>query len=233
MWLHGFTQTRHSAQRFRTILAGRHELMTLDLPGHGENASVQTNLAATADLIAESVPAEKFHLAGYSLGARVALHLAIRHPSRLGRLVLIGASRGIQDETERERRIESDRAWASVLRNEGIEIFLTKWLAQPLFSTLTSSVEELASRSRNADALARSLELVGAGTQEWLEPHLSSLSVPTLALAGALDHKFGREAHAIATGVGDGRAVLIDGAGHAAHVEQPDASAALVCQFLD
>ncbi len=39
VWLHGFTQTKESAHQFRSILAGTNELLTLDLPGHGENAA--------------------------------------------------------------------------------------------------------------------------------------------------------------------------------------------------
>ena len=50
VWLHGFTQTKDSAHEFLSILAGTYELLTIDLPGHGDNASVTASLDQTADL---------------------------------------------------------------------------------------------------------------------------------------------------------------------------------------
>lgn len=97
MWLHGFTQTKDSAHRFRSILAGTNELLTLDLPGHGENAAIQASLEETAVLLANVLPEEPFALGGYSFGARVALHFTLHFPSRVHALVLLGATRGIED----------------------------------------------------------------------------------------------------------------------------------------
>src|SRR5208282_6504575 len=83
VWLHGFTQSKNSAHEFLSILAGTHELLTIDLPGHGENASVAASLDETADLLVEVLPSEPFMLGGYSFGGRVALHVARRYPERL------------------------------------------------------------------------------------------------------------------------------------------------------
>jgi pimeloyl-ACP methyl ester carboxylesterase len=77
VWLHGFTQTKDSAHQFRSILAGTNEVMTIDLPGHGENAAILATLEETADLLADVLPHDPFTLGGYSFGARVALHFAL------------------------------------------------------------------------------------------------------------------------------------------------------------
>jgi 2-succinyl-6-hydroxy-2,4-cyclohexadiene-1-carboxylate synthase len=231
VWLHGFTQTKDSAHQFRSILAGTSELLTLDLPGHGENASLRASLPETADLLADVLPEEPFILGGYSFGARVALHFALRHGERLRGLVVLGATRGIQDETERGVRRKRDDDLADRIESIGTDAFLDEWLSQPMFSSLPDDPLERASRSRDAHGLANSLRSAGTGTQAWLAPELTSLAVPTLALAGRNDEKFSREAVAIARGVEVGRSDFVDSASHAAHLEQPERSAALVASF--
>ena len=232
LWLHGFTQTSDSAHRFRSILSGQHELLTLDLPGHGQNAQVVANLNETADLIVEAIPEATFALSGYSYGARVALHVALRHPERVERLIVLGASRGFIEPSLRAARRQLDERWAQLLEREGTERFLDAWLAQPLFATLNANDDERGARSVDAEGLASSLRHAGTGTQAWLGEQLSAITVPTLALAGALDTKFSLEAKAIAEGVSQGSYTLIDNAGHAAHLEQPDSTAAVVRLFL-
>ena len=231
VWLHGFTQTRDSAHQFRSILAGTNELLTLDLPGHGENAAIAASLDESADLLVEALPLEPFILGGYSFGARVALHFALRYPQRLKALVLLGASRGIFDQTEREQRRKSDEALATRIEAIGSDAFLDEWLAREMFRSLPKDPLERAARSTNAAGLASSLRHAGTGTQRWLVPELASLSVPTLAMAGALDEKFSLEATAIAKGVVNGDVELVADAHHAAHLEHPDSTALVVQRF--
>jgi 2-succinyl-6-hydroxy-2,4-cyclohexadiene-1-carboxylate synthase len=232
VWLHGFTQTKDSAHRFRSILAGTNEVLTLDLPGHGQNAAIVASLDGTADLLDEVVPLEEFALGGYSFGARVALHFALRNPARVTRLVLLGATRGIRDDAEREERRRSDDELADHVESIGAEAFLDEWLSREMFASLPNDPTERAARSRDAAGLANSLRHAGTGTQRWLAPELASLSMPTLTLAGSLDQKFSIEANAIADGVADGHTAFIDDAHHAAHLEQPAASAASVSSFI-
>lgn len=232
VWLHGFTQTKDSAHEFRTILAGTHEVLTIDLPGHGVNATTKASLDETAELLSEVLPDEPFALAGYSFGARVALHFALHHPKRLRHLVLLGATRGIEDATTRQARREHDEALAARIEHIGCEKFLVEWLSQPMFSTLPGDVRETAARSRDAEGLAWSLRLAGTGTQRWLGRELEDLGVSTLAMAGALDAKFAAEATAIAQTIPEGAVTLIAGAYHAAHLERSRQTAASLLQFI-
>jgi 2-succinyl-6-hydroxy-2,4-cyclohexadiene-1-carboxylate synthase len=231
VWLHGFTQTKDSAHQFRSILAGTADLLTLDLPGHGENSPIRSSLTETADLLADALPEGPFVLGGYSYGARVALHFALTHPERLQGLILLGATRGIEDPLERRDRRQRDDDLADRIETIGTEAFLDEWLAQPIFATLPNDPRERASRSRDASGLADSLRSSGTGTQSWLAPELPTLSMPTLALAGSNDEKFSREAAAIADGVQQGQCASVADASHAAHLEQPELVAALVESF--
>ncbi len=226
VWLHGFTQTKHAAQEFRSILTERFEVLTIDLPGHGENAHIAANLSETADLLAEILPKEPFVLAGYSLGSRVALHFAIQHPERLCGLATLGATRGIKHVNERSARRTADNELATRLRAMGAEAFLHEWLAQPMFANLPP--ETFASRSHDTEGMARALELLGTGTQEWLGDQIGDIAVPYTALAGTLDTKFATEAAALAQAAQNGTCWLIENALHAAHLEKPDVAATLI-----
>ena len=231
VWLHGFTQTRDSAHQFRSILTGTYELLTLDLPGHGENARITASLAETADLLADALPDRPFVLGGYSLGARVALHFAFAHPARVRQVVLLGASRGIEDLDQRARRRRSDEALADRVEAVGTSIFLDEWLAQPMFASLPLDPLERRARSTDPHGLASSLRRSGTGTQEWLGARLATLDVPTFALAGEEDDKFLIEAAAIAEGVARGALGVVAGAHHATHLERPELTARAIEEF--
>lgn len=230
-WLHGFTQTRSSARQFRSILTGHHELLTVDLPGHGSAANLNGSLPEIALMVLDALPQEPIVLGGYSFGARVALHVALADPSRLRALVTLSASRGLPDAAQREERRRRDEALAAHLTDVGTEVFLSEWLSQPLFATLGPHAES-DTRSHDATGLARSLRSAGTGTQEWLGERLAQLDVATLAMAGELDTKFVAEARAIADTLPRGTFAAIAGAGHAAHLEQPEEVARLIESFL-
>ncbi len=228
VWLHGFTQTKDSAHEFLSILAGTHELLTIDLPGHGENANVSASLEQTADLLAEVLPREPFILGGYSFGGRVALHVAHRHPERLSHLVVLSATLGIRDEDQRRERRERDERLAEHLEEVGADAFLDEWLAQPMFASLPRDERERRSRSHDTHGLATSLRLAGTGTQHWLGDVLSVFDRPSLVLAGANDKKFVTEARRLQDALRDASCAFVADAGHAAHLERPGLVAELV-----
>src|SRR3954449_7209835 len=100
--LHGFTQTRQSWRRTANELQGRYRAITPDLPGHGQSALKTASFDACAGYI-RALEAQT--LLGYSMGGRIALYTALTVPG-IERLVLLGASPGIQDERERKERKE-------------------------------------------------------------------------------------------------------------------------------
>jgi 2-succinyl-6-hydroxy-2,4-cyclohexadiene-1-carboxylate synthase len=228
VWLHGFTQTKNSAHEFLSILAGTYELLTIDLPGHGDNASVEASLDETADLLADALPQEPFILGGYSFGGRVALHVAQRHSKRLSHLVLLSATLGIRDEHERHERRERDEQLASRIEEIGAEAFLGEWLAQPMFASIPLDDGERSLRSHDAHGLATSLRLAGTGTQQWLGESLKAFERPALVLAGTNDKKFVTEARRLQDTLAHAASAFIADAGHAAHLERPVLVAELV-----
>lgn len=70
-------------------------------------------------------------LAGYSMGGRIALYLALRFPNLFRKTVIISASPGLKTEEERQTRKESDERLALNIE-ENFESFLREWYSQPL-----------------------------------------------------------------------------------------------------
>src|SRR3954453_7109333 len=102
--LHGFTQTRQSWRRtVRALGAGRYRALVPDLPGHGQAAHRTPSFEACTAYVRALGP-ERFTLARYSMGGRIALHAALALRDRLERLVLVGASPGIAEGAERAAR---------------------------------------------------------------------------------------------------------------------------------
>lgn len=231
-WLHGFTQTGASAHRFRSILAGQRPVVGPDLPGHGSQRHHARTLEETADDIAATLPVDPVIVGGYSLGGRVALHLALRHPEKLRALILVGATRGLPTPNAREARRQRDETLARHIEDVGADAFIDEWLAQPMFARLpVDEAERRARQANDAAGLASSLRLSGTGTQRWLGEDIPSLPMPILAIAGAADDRFATEALALAHDAPRGEASLVPGAGHAAHLQQPALTAALVAAF--
>jgi 2-succinyl-6-hydroxy-2,4-cyclohexadiene-1-carboxylate synthase len=232
VWLHGFTQTSQSAYRFRTILAADREVVALDLPGHGANWSIDGNLDEVAQFVLSMLPPGRCDLAGYSFGARVGLHVALAEPTRFAHLVVLGATRGIEDDLARQERRERDDQLADHIDAIGAPAFVDEWLRQPMFAQLPDEPKERATRSlEHAEGLSNSLRHCGTGTQRFLGDALSQLDVPTLALAGAADERFAREAHLMASSMPRAVAMMVPGANHAAHLHQPQWCANLVRSF--
>ncbi len=230
---HGFTQTARSWGRFADLVGAGRELVRVDLPGHGGSADVRADLVESGALLSEvaSSGGVDFDLLGYSLGGRVALHAALAAGPGPRRLVLIGATGGIEDADLRQERRRRDEVLAAQVE-EDLEGFLARWVAGPMFAGLRDpGLEE---RRRNTPAgLASSLRLTGTGSQEPLWDRLGELRMPLLALAGADDVRFALAARRLADGAPAGISSLVPGAGHAAHLAQPELCAAIVRGFLD
>ncbi|HEV7759411.1 MAG TPA: alpha/beta fold hydrolase, partial [Acidimicrobiales bacterium] len=161
--LHGFTQTGRCWVPVDADLARDHEVVRIDAPGHGGSSAVRADLRETAALLAAAGGPAIY--VGYSMGARMALHVALEQPRVVQGLVLIGGTPGIVDDAERAERRERDRALAQRLRTEGVDAFLAFWLAQPLFAGLPPAGRFDDERRRNtAEGLASSLELAGTGS---------------------------------------------------------------------
>ena len=232
--LHGFTQTRQSWRRTAQALAPRYRALVPDLPGHGQAEHRTPSLDACAAYVRALAPTRTFTLAGYSMGGRIALHSAfVLGPSVVTRLVLVGASPGIADPAEREKRRAADEALAERIETLDIEEFAREWGAQPLFADQPPRVAAgaHADRLRNTPAgLAAALRGLGTGVMAPLWDRLPELTIPVTLIVGERDEKFRAIAARMAERLPNAQLVVIPGAGHAAQLEDPAAVAAAIHQ---
>jgi naphthoate synthase len=243
--LHGFTGSAETLRELADALAPSYRTISVDLLGHGNSDAPRDpsryalecsagDLARELDALGES----RAHVLGYSLGGRVGLGLATLRPQRVRSALLIGASAGLADPTERAARVAADEALARELERDGLEPFVTRWMAQPLFASqarLGPEARERAHAQRllnRPQGLAASLRGLGTGAQPPLHARLAQLDVPLLFVAGAEDAKFARIAAELAATAKRGRAALVPGAGHAVQLENLHALVSLARDFF-
>jgi 2-succinyl-6-hydroxy-2,4-cyclohexadiene-1-carboxylate synthase len=230
--VHGFTQTARCWAPFDERFDRSFTVVRVDAPGHGRSSTVAADIEMGAALLGDT--AGRASYLGYSMGGRLVLRLAIDRPDLVERLVLIGATAGIEDPALRQARRADDEALAHHLEEVGVDSFLDEWLAQPLFATLPTAAAHVDERRRNTTAgLATSLRLAGTGAQTPLWDRLRELRMPVLLLTGGIDQKFTTVASEMAERIGANTTVrTVPGAGHAVHLERPVEAAALVNEWL-
>jgi 2-succinyl-6-hydroxy-2,4-cyclohexadiene-1-carboxylate synthase len=229
--LHGFTHTGASWDQVVAALGERYRPLAPDLRGHGTAAAVRpvSLTAVVGDLSA--VSAARFELAGYSMGGRLALHVALALPERVRRLVLIGASPGIADDAARAERRAADERLADEVDQMTITAFAKRWAQTPVLAgqpaPVLAAVE--ADRLRNTPAgLAAALRGLGTGALPSLWERLAELSMPVDLVVGERDAKFRDIAAQMAAAVPRARVHVVPGAGHAVHLEAPAAVAEVI-----
>jgi 2-succinyl-6-hydroxy-2,4-cyclohexadiene-1-carboxylate synthase len=230
--VHGFTQTGRCWGPEASDLATDHEVIRVDAPGHGRSADVLAGLRTGGRLIADQGGRATY--LGYSMGARFCLHIALSNPELVSGLVLVGGTAGIEDPAERAARRQQDLSTAARIRAEGLEGFLDGWLRQPLFADLSPAQSFRTERLTNTvDGLVSSLEQAGTGAQDPSWDKLARLEMPVLVVVGARDAKFTALGRRMVAAIGANATFApVPDAGHAAHLEQPDAFLAVVRPWL-
>ena len=229
--LHGFTHTGASWEPVVGALAKSYRAIAPDLRGHGE-ASERRPVDLTAVLAdLPAVAGGLFLLTGYSMGGRLALHLALAHPERVERLVLVGASPGIADERERAARRKADEQLADEIERSSIEDFARRWARSPVLAGLPAAVAEGVHRDRlrnTPEGLARALRGLGTGALAPVGERLGELTMPVALVVGERDHKFSAIAVQMASAIPQAEVIVVPGVGHAVHLEDPGRVAEII-----
>jgi 2-succinyl-6-hydroxy-2,4-cyclohexadiene-1-carboxylate synthase len=227
--LHGFGGTHRMWDGVAERLdAERYSPLALDLPGHGEAAEAgrPITFALCVEHVLARAPA-RFTLGGYSLGGRVALHVALAAPQRVARLVLIASSAGIDDHAERAERRRADAELAAQLERGRFEEFIERWGRQQLFADDPPDVRRLAQadqRRNRPTALAAALRGIGAAEMDPLWRRLAELEMPATVVVGDRDARFQVLGRRLVALLGDAELVLVAG-GHRLALENPAAVA--------
>jgi pimeloyl-ACP methyl ester carboxylesterase len=241
VFLHGiFGQGRNWTQ-IGKALTDRHRVTLVDLPHHGRSPWRETfDYLDVADEVAELLdPADPVALVGHSLGGKVAMLVALRHPDRVARLCVVdvspveyalardiasyAAAMKAMDLSEIRSRDDADEELRSVAHSESVRAFLLQnlrrdgdgWRWQINLDVLVKDMEEIAGWPEERLAGAAPYD----GPVLWLAGQGSDYVMPEYA--GAMDRWFPSN-----------RLVTIKGAGHWVHSEQPEVFLEVLRRFL-
>jgi len=245
VFLHGFLG---SGQDWAVVARGcqkRFCCYLFDLPGHGPHAArpmtSALSLQGLAKELVDSLAAlgqRKFSMVGYSMGARLALTVALTHGDKVEALVLESGSPGIELPADRKRRMKLDQARAERIGRNGLNAFVDRWYDAPLFASLKRTPQELNAlknqRCQNDPAwMAKVVVELSPGRQPSLWASLASVRVPCLLLAGALDEVYKKIIDKMQSVLPQANTIIVPRAGHNTHLEQPERFTQAVLDFLE
>ena len=239
VWLHGlFGQGRNFTQIAKALTPELTSVL-VDLPNHGKSAWTEDpSYEAVADTVADWLSTSydgASHVVGHSMGGKVAMVLALRHPELVDRLVVADISPAVSDgagEFEHlldslaridldsiERRAEADAQLAQWVRDERVRGFLLQNLR---------TTKDGFTWQANLALLRRELGLIGGF------PDVdATFEHPVLWIAGGRsDYVQPEHAEVMRRLFPRTTSVTIKGAGHWVHSEKPEAFTSAVRTFL-
>ncbi len=196
LFLHGFLGILEDWEGIIESIKDHYSYLTIDLPGHGKTANVNSMQEAAEAVIEllDELDLDKVYLYGYSMGGRLALYLSLHYTHRFISVILESASPGLKTAKERKNRITHDGILADKLEKEPLEQFLSFWYAQPLFKIMIkqSDFQRIYQRriKNSGVSLAQSLRSLGTGKQPSLWGKLSENKLQIQLLVGEYDLKF-------------------------------------------
>ncbi|PMM13962.1 2-succinyl-6-hydroxy-2,4-cyclohexadiene-1-carboxylate synthase [Vibrio breoganii] len=239
VFVHGFLGSRADWKPVAQYLPDSVDVYALDLPGHGSAKQIRPkDLKGFVDDIKgqlrflpdDGIP---LFLVGYSLGARLLMHLVAELDAdecSIAGFVIEGGNFGLQQESELESRWENDCRWIARFREHPLNEVLNDWYQQGVFSSLTFEqrkglIEERL--SNNGEALAEVMSATSLAKQDDLLPSLQSSKHKIYYIAGENDEKFCRLYESSKVDY-----EVVSGAGHNAHKDQPNKYAKKLTQLL-
>ncbi len=249
--LHGFLGAPAAWDEVVRFLEPRGEALAVALPGHGVRPWIPgvgeiangdrslrgrascTSFEEAVDAFAARLP-ERAHVVGYSMGARVALGIAARHPARVASLVAVGLHPGLADDTERRARRAWDEQLARDLETKDLASFVDAWEKLPIWDTQRALPEAVRARRRDERlaqvpaALAWAQRTLGLGAMPDLWNALAASEVPVHLVTGARDDKFTALARLALSRAPSCLHTAVGGAGHDVGLEAPRALASIL-----
>src|SRR6478672_567950 len=234
VFLHGFTGSSRDFFNILNDLASQYRCLIPDLPGHGKTQVLETETVfSTSGQVAllaswlNSLKVHKIHLFGYSMGGRLAIQFATKNSHYLNSLMLASTTAGIETDTERLARTQTDLQIAkSILDSTSID-FLKAWLLQPLFRNIAAKGDEFLQQEvlRRMPiqplGLVSSLKYFSTGVMPPVWTQLNDIQIPTLVIAGSQDPKYLELAFQLANLIPHSILKILE-TGHAPLIESPD-----------
>ncbi len=237
--LHGFGASKENWLRFAGYLSDRYHVLALDLSGHGENPrylersySVDAQVAFVRRVL-EALKVEQAHFVGNSMGGAISSLYAATHPQKVLSVTLISPA-GIHEVPSLmdKRLAEGDNPLIATSVSEFFELLDFVMEDKPYIPGPIARVEGEKAVSRVA-INRKIFSDLRADMEKGLEQRLKEISVPVFIIWGAQDraiHVGNIEKYAAL--IPDAETLVMEEVGHLAMIEQPEASAHAVLEFL-
>lgn len=237
VFLHGLGGTRTAWDPQLRGLADRFRCIAWDMPGYGASAALaELTFPAIADSLVgllDTLELETADLVGLSFGGMHALHMAIRHPSRVRRLVLADTSPafGLDGTTAqgwkaaRLGAIGGGRSPADIA-GDALDAVCATELVPAIRRELVASFGRIPAAGFRA--------AVECLPHHDVRGELHRIGCPALVIVGEADRETPVEyAQALAAGLPNSRLEILEGIGHLSPSEAPEQFNELVGGFLD
>jgi pimeloyl-ACP methyl ester carboxylesterase len=224
---HGYSATSQMWAGQIDALAPHFKVVTWDMRGHGqsdypEDQAAYSEAATVADIAAllDTVGAKDAVVGGLSLGGYMSLAFHATHPERTRALLIVDTGPGYKNDQARD-------GWNAnaVARAERFE-------AQGFGDLSKAGAEVRLARHRDATGLARAARGMLTQKNARVIESLPSIAVPAIVIVGADDTPFLAASDYMASKIPGARKVVIEGAGHSANIDQPEAFNAALLGFL-
>lgn len=239
--LHGFMGCGGDWQAFADAMEGW-EVLAPDLPWHGEEFDDGAEPEEFGEELVRWLRErgiERAVLAGYSMGGRIGIRVAIQFPEVFPVFIGVSTTAGIEDQQARRERHGADSKIVGRLRGiseEGeFRRFLEDWWGMEVFGggSRDGLEEFLESRlGHDPGRLAECLENWGSGCLEPVWGGLGDYPGSALFVSGALDLKYTEIARRMAAAVPLGDCTVVPAAGHRLPSECPRGLARVVSDWL-
>lgn len=215
-----------------------HQVYSVDLPGYSLRSSrvhppSLATLALGLDELMQTQGVDRYALLGHSMGAAVALHVALMFPRQISAMVLI-APGGLGPGVHPVLRLMGTRAGQELL-GISYRLGLDKRAGAELPAHTKAAIRSLKSRAARAQLRRAIRKVLESNTEEARDSFQEVTSrIPTLVLWGVeeavlpADH-FGN----INEYLPGAQIVTIPRAAHAPHRTQPEATADVIRDFID
>ena len=228
LFTHGYQASRAMWEPQRAALEPRYRMVAWDLRGHGGSGAPDDPSRYSQELMLDDmralldhIGAQRAVLVGHSLGGFASLRLYLDHPDRVGALVLFGSGPGFRDADARAKWNEMAERFAGGMEKRGLELLQR------------AGLEVSTAKHRSAQALAHAARRMLAQSDSRVMDAIASIDVPVLVIVGGEDKQFIGSSEYMAKKIPTARLVKIEGAAHAANMEQPERFNAALLEFLD
>ncbi|MEM1391054.1 MAG: alpha/beta hydrolase [Pseudomonadota bacterium] len=237
--IHGYSASLHTWNAWREALDDDSRVITIDLPGHGlsraegEDKATIERFAEVIALVTDRLEADRFTLAGNSMGGNTSWMFALNYPDRLDGLALVDAS-GWPDTGE---GADSEPTIFKLLRNPIArtilrDLDLSSYIRSGLEDSYTDQsfvtdelVERYASLSRAPGHRRTLLAIMAKDRTLATSERLSAIKVPTLIMWGRDDNLIPvSDAQRFADAIEGSEVVIYDNVGHLPQEEAAEQS---------